>query len=298
MSNRIKAIAQLMRIHQPVGFLLLLWPALWGIFLASAGMPSAKIILIFCAGTLIMRSAGDVVNDLMDRNIDAHVHRTQERPLASKKISVKAAIMLLVLLLIAAFFLSLQLNLLSVIVAALGCALTFIYPLLKRVSYFPQVLLGFIFSGVPMLMGFTAIQNEVSAIAVWACVTASVWPIAYDTIYAMQDYVDDRKIGVKSLAVYLNGRIIPFVICLELIFFTSFLGLAVVQNFKTWFWLGFLAAVMAFVWQLHILLRQSTAADCYQRAFKITHWQGAALFLGLLLEKICISISTWCCYSF
>lgn len=275
-----------MRIHQPVGFLLLLWPALWGIFLASTHMPSVEIILIFSLGAFIMRSAGDIVNDLIDRNVDALVSRTRGRPLASKKISLGIAIAVLFLLLIAAFFLSLQLNFLSIGIAAVGCVLVFIYPLLKRVSYFPQVLLGFLFSGIPVLMGFTAIQNEMSLIALWACMTASLWPIAYDTIYAMQDYPDDRNIGVKSLAVYLDGHILPLVISVECVFLFSFLLLAYSQNFRTWFWLGFLAAVAAFAQQLYILIRQKTAADGYQRAFKITHWQGAALFVGLLLEKI------------
>lgn len=166
------ACVQLIRLDKPVAYLLLLWPTLWGLWIASAGIPSTRLLIIFVLGVFIMRSAGCIINDMVDKDIDPYVERTQLRPLASGALSMTTATLILLLLLSVAFILVLQLNRLCLIIAIIGVVLTMIYPWLKRITHFPQVILGIIFGGIPPLMAFAAVNNQLSLIAWWLFATA------------------------------------------------------------------------------------------------------------------------------
>lgn len=195
--KRLAAFVHLTRINRPIGTYLVLWPTLWALFIAGEGLPEIKLILIFIAGCFLMRSAGCVINDFADRKIDGHVLRTKDRPLATGQVKVKEALTLFVLLLLAAFALTLLTNWQTLALTPLGLLLAASYPFMKRYTHFPQVVLGMAFSwGIPM--AFTAQTGWLPKEA-WLIFAANLaWTVAYDTMYALEDREDDLKIGVKS----------------------------------------------------------------------------------------------------
>jgi 4-hydroxybenzoate polyprenyltransferase len=279
--QKLIAYARLMRLDKPIGVYLLLWPTLWGLWLSARGIPEQKLLLIFIAGVFIMRAAGCVVNDIYDRRIDVHVARTRHRPLAQNSISVTEAVIILVLLLSLAFWLVLQLNQLCLLIAGMGLGLTLIYPLLKRFTYFPQVLLGIIFGGISPLMAFAAQQGKLTLLAWTLFGIASLWPIAYDTIYALADKIDDQKIGVKSLAIYLGRHAESFITVVQLILFTGLLLIGIYLKLNLWFYLGLFGGFCFLLGQLYLLTKKDPQQ--YIRAFRLNNWQGMAIFLGLFM---------------
>ena len=199
-NSRIYLYARLMRLDKPIGFLLLLWPTLWALWLASAGNPPLVILLIFTAGVILMRTAGCIVNDFADRKLDAQVARTRARPLATGEVSLVEAGVLFSVILLAALLLVLQLNLLTLYLSFIGVVLAVVYPFLKRVTHWPQAGLGLAFSwGIPL--AFAAIQNTVPYAAWVLFGVAAVWPLMYDTLYAITDREYDLKFGAKSTAI-------------------------------------------------------------------------------------------------
>ncbi len=218
---KLSAYSQLMRIEKPIGVLLLLWPTLIALWIAGAGHPSPKNIVIFVLGTFLMRSAGCVINDFADRNFDAHVERTNTRPLASGAVTPAEALLLCGLLCALAFGLVLLTNRLTIVLSFVGLAVAAVYPFMKRVTHLPQLVLGFAFSfGMPM--AFAAETNHVPP-AAWLLVAANLlWTVVYDTFYAMVDKEDDLRIGLKSTAILFGdwARIITAalqVLCLLLL---------------------------------------------------------------------------------
>ena len=199
--HRIKQYGLLMRVDKPIGSLLLLWPTMWALWLASEGTPKALHLVIFSCGVFLMRSAGCVINDYADRNIDASVKRTSKRPLAVKTVTEKEALMLFIVLALCAFILVLLLNQLSVILSVVALAIATVYPFMKRVTYFPQVILGMAFS-MSIPMAFAAVQDEIPMTAWLLYIANLLWVLAYDTLYGMVDKKDDLKIGVKSTAIF------------------------------------------------------------------------------------------------
>lgn len=198
--QRLLQYAYLMRLNKPVGILLLLWPTLWALWLASAGHPEGKLLFIFVLGVILMRSAGCIINDFADRHVDGFVKRTCNRPLASGKIRVFEALILFMLLGLLALLLVLQLNKLTILYAFIGAALTLVYPFMKRFTHLPQLGLGLAFAwGIPMV--FAATQGKLSWSAWFLFMTAVLWPVIYDTLYAMTDREDDIKVGIKSTAI-------------------------------------------------------------------------------------------------
>jgi 4-hydroxybenzoate polyprenyltransferase len=255
----------LMRMDRPVGTLLLLWPTLAALWMAAGGQPGMDLILIFGLGTLLMRSAGCVVNDIADRNFDGYVARTADRPLASGRLSVGTAVLLLLALLLAAALLLLGLNPLTRWLALVGLALALSYPFFKRFTYLPQVPLGAAFSWA-MVMAFAAVQNTVPDTA-WLLFTASLlWIVAYDTYYAMVDRDDDLKVGIKSTA----------------ILFGAFVLAGRALDYGSFYFAGLLIMGALFAYQFQITRRRQRAA-CLA-AFKNNIWVGFALFAGTLLE--------------
>ena len=201
--ERLSAYERLMRLDRPIGTLLLLWPALWGLWFAAGGVPKLEILLIFLAGTVLTRSAGCVVNDFADRDFDPHVERTRTRPLAARLIAPWEALTLAAVLFLVAFVLVLQLNALTIVLSFVALALAVVYPFLKRGFSFPQAWLGIAF-GFSIPMAYAAQQDALPTEA-WVLLLANVfWAIAYDTEYAMVDRDDDLRIGVRSSAILLG----------------------------------------------------------------------------------------------
>lgn len=279
----LKNYAYLIRLDKPIGILLLLWPTLWGLWLAGEGDPQFKHVVYFILGVIIMRSAGCIINDIADRNFDPHVERTRERPIAAKKISVAQASIAFFLLMTAAFLIVLQLPMYVIELSFAGAALTMIYPFLKRLTHLPQLGLGFAFAwGVPM--AFAAEQNELPAITWFLFAAAVLWPIMYDTLYAMADINDDKKIGVKSSAILFGkfDRLIIFL--LQLAFLLCMLCVGVLGEMRWPFYLSLVISELFFAYQ-NMLIKTRDPHKCFT-AFKNNHWVGLIIFSGIIMSYI------------
>jgi 4-hydroxybenzoate polyprenyltransferase len=279
MSISWNAYWRLMRFDKPIGILLLLWPTWWALLLAGQGRPSAKNIVIFTLGVVLMRAAGCVMNDIADRNFDPHVERTRDRPLASGELGLWQAVGLFALLMLAAFLLVLMTNALTVKLAFAGAALASTYPFFKRFTHVPQVVLGIAFGwGIPM--AFTAETGGILAIAWWMLAVNTVWSVIYDTQYAMVDREDDLKIGVKSTAI-LFGKHDVLVIGVLMVCMTGMLVLLGANEGLRWPWFTSIAlAALLFARQL-VIIRTREGAACF-KAFLNNNWVGFSLFAGLL----------------
>ena len=281
--DRVEQYAHLMRMHRPIGTFLLLWPTLWALWIAAAGSPDPRILLIFIAGVFLMRSAGCVINDVADRNMDPYVERTRDRPLAAGRVSRKEALFLFVLLCSVAFALVLTLNPLTVYLSLVGVAWTVIYPFMKRFVHFPQLFLGFAFSwGIPM--AFAAQTGMVPALAWWLLAANLFWVLVYDTMYAMADRKDDLSIGVKSTAI-LFGRYDRLMVAVgQVITLLLLLVVGWFEHLNMYYHGSLLVAAALFSYQ-QWLIRRRHAAGCFQ-AFLNNAWVGAAIFLGLVLNYL------------
>ena len=279
--DRIVQYALLMRVHQPIGSLLLLWPTLWALWIAGAGRPEAAVVLVFVAGTFVMRSAGCVINDFADRRIDPHVRRTMNRPIASGKVSPREALGLFAALGLLAFGLVLTLNWLAVVYACAGAALAASYPFMKRWTHLPQIHLGVAFGwGIPM--AFAALTGEVPLLA-WLLLTGVIaWAVAYDTMYAMVDRDDDVYIGVKSTAVLFGDADRVFVgvsqiaVLAVLVLAGRQAGLGVVYG-------GAVALGAGLFLYQQYLIRAREPAACF-KAFLNNNWVGAVIFAGIVAD--------------
>ncbi|SRR5579883_2083021 len=281
--ERLKQYALLMRLHKPIGMLLLLWPTLWALWLASGGHPNTKILLVFVVGVVLMRSAGCVLNDIADRHVDGHVRRTRNRPLAARKVSLKEAMMLVAGLSAVAFLLVLVCNALTIMLAFVAVALIFIYPLMKRFTHLPQVGLGAAFSwGVPM--AFAAETGAIGVSAWFLFITSVIWPVIYDTMYAMADREDDRKIGVKSTAI-LFDQMDKFVIGLmQVLFIILLVIVGLMFELNSIYYLCLVPASLLFVYQ-QWLIKDRNEQKCF-RAFLNNNWVGLIIFVGILLSYL------------
>lgn len=272
---------RLMRMHRPIGIWLLLWPTLWALWLAANGPPSLHVFVVFALGTVLMRAAGCVINDVADRHFDPHVARTRDRPVATGVVSVREAMILFALLCAAALALVLSLHNLRVLLLSVpAVALAALYPFTKRWIAMPQAVLGLAFSwGIPM--AFAAVLGAVPWNTVLLLMSANVcWVVAYDTFYAMADREDDLKIGVKSSAIFFGAydRIVTAALQLAAL---SLLAWAGIHLGPAW-WLGLLvASTLALHQQWQI--RERDPAACF-KAFLANHYFGAAIFVGLSLD--------------
>ncbi|WP_419812017.1 4-hydroxybenzoate octaprenyltransferase [Bacterioplanoides sp.] len=276
---------QLTRIDKPVGSYLLLWPTLWALWVAGEGQPSFANVCIFILGVFLMRSAGCVINDFADRNIDGHVKRTHDRPLAAGRISAKEALMTFALLITAAFILVLFTNVFTVLLSFGGLALASLYPFMKRHTHLPQVVLGAAFSwAIPM--AFAAQSDELPTV-VWLLYIANLsWTIAYDTVYAMVDRDDDIKIGVKSTAVLFGDMDIVMVATLKGIAVFALL-LAGSQLQLGWpYYLSLLAGAAFLGWQVWNI--RSRERDICFATFRQSHWFGLIVWAGLVAHYVLV----------
>jgi 4-hydroxybenzoate polyprenyltransferase len=275
--------AQLMRLHRPIGIFLLLWPVLWGLWFAAAGRPDLHVLAVFVLGTVLMRSAGCVINDYADRAIDPLVERTRDRPLATGRVTPRAALVLFVLLCLAAFALVLTLNRLTILLSIVGAALAASYPFLKRYTHLPQFYLGAAF-GWSIPMAFAAQTNDVPPLA-WLLFAANVcWSVAYDTAYAMVDRDDDLKLGVKSTAILFGRYDRPMIGAFHAATLVLLLAAGVVAARGALYYAGLAGAALYAVYD-QWLLRARERDACF-RAFMNNNRFGAAVFVGLALDYV------------
>ena len=276
--NTISLYLDLIRWNRPAGWLLLLWPTLSALWLAAGGFPGWHVLVVFTLGTILMRSAGCCVNDVADQEFDRHVKRTAERPVTRGAISTRAALSVGAGLALCAFGLVLTTNEVTVLWSFAALAITVLYPFTKRWVSMPQAVLGLAFSmGIPM--AFAAVQGAVPAYA-WALLVGNLfWVLAYDTEYAMVDRDDDLLIGIKTSAITLGAWDVPAV----LLFYSLYLLIWVVavpaQVQGVGWWLGVGAAAAQVVW--HGLLIRSRAREGCFKAFRLNHWVGIAVFVGI-----------------
>lgn len=279
--QRAQLYFQLVRLDKPIGILLLLWPTLAALWIASDGQPDWRLVLIFTAGTVLMRSAGCAINDFADRDFDKHVKRTAERPITSGKIAGWEAVMVAVLLSLVSFFLILPLNTLTRQLSVLAVVIAASYPYFKRFFAIPQAYLGIAFGfGIPM--GFAAIQNTVPAIA-WILLIANIfWAVAYDTEYAMVDRDDDLKIGIRTSAITFGNYDVLAVMLCYLISFILILFVGWQQGLRYYFLAGLMIAC-AFAAYHYTLIRNRERMACF-KAFRHNNWLGAVIFAGIALD--------------
>ena len=283
LGSRLRQYGLLMRLHRPIGTLLLAWPTLWGLWLSAQGQPALFTLSIFMLGVVITRSAGCVINDYADRNFDPHVERTRDRPLAAGRVTAYEALALFVVLSLLAFFLVLQLNRFAVALSVPAILLAASYPFLKRYTHLPQFYLGAAF-GWPILMAFAAQANALPP-AAWVMFVANVfWAVAYDTEYSMVDRGDDIRIGVKSTAI-LFGSYDRLMVGVSHVLALALLALVgVLSDLGPLYYLGLSAAVGFAVYQQY-LMRERERDECF-RAFLNNNWFGATIFVGLFFNYL------------
>jgi 4-hydroxybenzoate polyprenyltransferase len=279
--SRLALYWQLVRGDRPIGWLLLLWPTWWGLWLAAGGVPPLWTLFVFSAGVWLTRSAGCVINDYADRWLDPHVERTKGRPLATGAVRGREALALFAVLMLAAFALVLTLNRLTILMSFIGVALAASYPYLKRYTYLPQVYLGLAFGwGIPM--GFAAVRGEVPALA-WLLYAANiVWSTAYDTWYAMVDREDDLRMGSKSTAILFGEMDLVAQGVLYGLFLLALLLVGQRAGMGLYYWVGLAVAAALIVYEFAIARGRDRAA-CF-RAFLHNHWVGLAVFAGIAVD--------------
>jgi 4-hydroxybenzoate polyprenyltransferase len=279
----LREYALLMRLHRPIGIWLLMWPTLWALWIAGDGRPDARLLLIFLAGVLVMRSAGCVINDYADRDFDPSVRRTRDRPLAAKRVVPAEALLLFAALGLVAVWLAMQLDPLARLYAVAGGVLTVTYPWLKRFVHLPQFYLGVAF-GWSIPMAFAALTGEVPRIAWLLLIAVVLWAAVYDTMYAMVDRDDDRRIGIKSTAILFGDadRVIIAAMQAMTLFALWLAGDEV--KLGDWYRAGLVAAAALFAHQLWLIRRRETDA-CF-RAFNNNHYVGMVVFIGLALDYL------------
>ena len=281
LATRLTLYERLMRLDKPIGTLLLLWPTLWALWLASDGKPVGRVVWIFVVGTLLMRSAGCVMNDLADWRFDAEVKRTRDRPLATGAVSRSEAYALATVLTLAAFGLVLAFNRLTVLLSffALGLAVT--YPFTKRFLAMPQAYLGITFGfGIPM--GYAAVLGTVPPEGWWLLLANVFWAIAYDTEYAMVDRDDDVRIGIKTAAITLARYDVAAVMACYGATLAVLAGIGVHRGLGVAYYLGLVGAAALMAYHYH-LIRGRDRDACF-KAFNQNNWVGAAVFVGLLAD--------------
>jgi len=280
MAERFSLYLDLIRWNRPAGWLLLLWPTLSALWLASGGFPGWHLLTVFTLGTILMRSAGCCINDVADREFDRHVQRTALRPVTRGAVSVREALAVGAVLALMALGLVLTTDLLVVMWSVAALAVTLVYPYAKRFVSMPQAVLGVAFSlGIPM--AFVAVQHSVPLYAWGLWLGNLFWVLAYDTEYAMVDRDDDLKIGIKTSAITLGRYDVLAIAC----FYVAYLGIWVALATShlpasMFWWLGVAAACAQVVWHMR-LIHDRSRTGCFS-AFRLNHWMGFALFAGIV----------------
>jgi len=280
-SERLALYTRLVRLNRPIGIFLLMWPALWALWIAAQGMPPWWIAFIFVAGVILMRSAGCAINDFADRDFDGGVARTRERPIATGLVSPREAFVVFLVLSLVAFCLVLFLDWRTILLSTVALALTIVYPFMKRFTHVPQLFLGAAF-GWAVPMAFTAITGSVPPLGWLMFGSAVVWALVYDTQYAMVDREDDLAVGIKSTAILFDRYDRLVVGLLQLLLLALLATVGHLAGRGPWYFAG-LVIVGSLALHHQYLIRDRKPADCF-RAFLGNNYLGMAVFLGLVAD--------------
>ena len=286
--NQLKLFIDLTRLKKPIGYMLLFWPCAWGLTLAydfSSNLKNYFIYLIlFFLGSVLMRSSGCIINDILDKEFDAKVFRTKNRPIASGKVSTKLGIFYALILCLLALLVLINFNLFTIILAIASMPLAFTYPLMKRFTYWPQLFLGITFN-YGLILGWTAINDEIELIPILFYLGAIFWTLGYDTIYGYQDIKDDEIIGLKSTSIKFKGKAKKFLIGCYTLFIIFFLMGAYSMKLNYNFYLFIIVPfIHLFLYQIKIF-NPKNASSCL-KAFKSNNFLGLLIFLNILIAKI------------
>ena len=277
------AYIRLMRLNKPIGIYLLLWPTYWALFLSAKGWPDIDLLIIFTLGVLVMRSAGCVINDYADRNIDQNIARTKDRPLITGEVSPKAALRLFVFLLIIAFGLVLLTNVLTIQLSLIALALATLYPFTKRWTHLPQVVLGLAF-GMSVPMAFSAQTGSIPLSAGWIFVATIVWTLIYDTFYAMADRDEDIKIGVKSTAILFAKYDQIFITFLQILLIIVFVVIGNLFDLGSIYYFSLVIILIFMIY--HQFLMKKRQKELFFKAFLNNNFIGMTAFIGIFLSVV------------
>ena len=279
--EKLDAYEKLMRLDKPIGILLLLWPALWALWFAAPRVQRVDILVIFVLGTILMRSAGCVINDYADRDIDPHVERTKNRPLATGLVSAKEALIIAAVLLLLSFVLVLFLNKFTIALSVVALVVAASYPYSKRFFPLPQAWLGIAF-GMSILMAFSAYRNTLPPIAWWLFAANIFWAIAYDTEYAMVDRDDDMRLNIKTSALLFGVFDVAAVMTCHVLFIAIMAGIGLWTKLGLAYYVG-LALACGMILHQYQLIKTRNREQCFA-AFQSNNWVGMAIFAGLALD--------------
>ena len=285
--NQIKLFIELTRLKKPIGYMLLFWPCAWGLTLAydfsSSWNDYYFYLILFFLGSILMRSAGCIVNDILDRKFDAKVFRTKDRPIASGKISVKLAIVYSIILCLLAFLVLINFNLFTIILALGSMPLAFTYPLMKRFTYWPQLFLGITFN-YGLILGWTAINAEINIIPILFYFGAIFWTLGYDTIYGFQDIKDDEIIGLKSTSIKFKGSAKKFLfLCYSILIVLFFIGGIFMEFHYVYYFLLLIPIIHLFFYQMKIF-NLKDPMSCL-KAFKSNNLFGLIILINILIVQ-------------
>jgi 4-hydroxybenzoate polyprenyltransferase len=279
--DRLQQYWLLARFDKPIGILILLWPALWALWLASSGSPDLLVLTVICCGVVLMRAAGCVINDYADRDLDPYVERTKLRPIAAGKVKPKEALIVFAILCLTAFALVLLLNTYTILLSFGGVFLAASYPFMKRYTQLPQAYLGIAF-GWAVPMSFAAQSNEIPLVAWLLYLATALWALVYDTMYAMVDKEDDLKIGIKSTAILFGDKEREIMAVLQIIIMLLMIQIGRLQNLSWIYYVTLVCASLFFVYQQKLIFHRDKQS-CF-KAFLNSNWFGLTIFVGLVLE--------------
>ena len=286
--QKIKLIVELTRLNKPIGFMLLFWPCVWGLTLSYNFDLTLNVfiffVLLFFSGSVLMRSAGCIVNDISDKNFDKLVERTKNRPVASGKISIRLAIIYAAVLCVIAFLVLINFNKFTILMALISMPLAFIYPLMKRFTYWPQLFLGITFN-YGLVLAWISIKNDISLIPIIFYLGAIFWTLGYDTIYGYQDIKDDEIIGVKSTSIKFKNNPKKFILICYLTFIASLILIGVLMKFNLFYFLFLIIPIFQLIFFQIYKLNVNEPMSCLTK-FKSNNFIGLIIFVNLLIGKI------------
>ena len=283
-----KLIIELTRLNKPIGFMLLFWPCLWGLTLSYNFDLTLNVfifyVLLFFSGSVLMRSAGCIVNDISDKNFDKLVERTKNRPIASGKISIKLAIIYTIILCVIAFLVLINFNKFTILMALISIPLAFTYPLMKRFTYWPQLFLGITFN-YGLVLAWISIKNDISLIPIIFYLGAIFWTLGYDTIYGYQDIKDDEIIGAKSTSIKFKNNPKKFILICYLTFIASLILIGLLMKFNLFYFLFLIIPIFQLIFFQIYKLNVNEPMSCLTK-FKSNNFIGLIVFVNLLIGKI------------
>ncbi len=286
--ENIKLFIQLTRLNKPIGFMLLFWPCIWGLTIAYDFSSNFNnfffYAILFFLGSLLMRSAGCIVNDITDKNFDKKVERTKNRPLASEKISIKIALLYVIILCTLAFLVLINFNQFTILMALMSMPFAFTYPLMKRFTYWPQLFLGITFN-YGLILAWISIKNDISLIPIIFYIGAIFWTLGYDTIYGYQDIKDDEIIGVKSTSIKFKNNPKKFMFVSYLLFIISLIFVGFLMKFKIFYYFFLITPSIYLLFFQIKKLKVNDPLDCLKK-FKSNNFLGLLIFINILIGKI------------